>query len=239
MENFKIFSPVESDFNKILNEAKDYYSNNNLEFENIFLKDLVFSEQNNQDKDPFNFIIDPDELKPESKNEEKDDDNKYTNNSLRFITSVKSPKNQKDFIKIYSGPAKQAAQQYGLSEDMILAQIALETGWGKSTPGYNIGGIKADKNWKGKSQILVTKEQGKNGLYITSQKFRVYNSPEEGFQGYINFLMKNNRYKPLIGVSDPYKAAEIMGKTGYATANNYTSNLKQMISQIRKIKKSI
>lgn len=155
------------------------------------------------------------------------------------IASGKVPKTKKDFIKMYGPAARKAAQATGLSEDMMLGQIALETGWGKHAPGYNVGGIKADKSWKGKSRRSVTKEQGEKGLYTTVQPFRVYNSAEEGFQGYVNFLKTNSRYKPLFGVSDPYRASEIMGKTGYATDANYTSKLKNMIREVQRVKSSI
>lgn len=152
------------------------------------------------------------------------------------VKSGSVPKSKKDFIRMYGSTARNAAKSTGLSEDMMLAQIALETGWGKSAPGYNIGGIKADSRWKGKSRLLTTKEDRKNGLQTEKHKFRVYDSPEEGFQGYVQFLQQNKRYRPLFGVSDPYAAADIMGRSGYATDRNYTSKLKNMIKQIQNTK---
>lgn len=66
----------------------------------------------------------------------------------------------------------------------------------------------------------------------------MYDSPQEGFKDYVKFLSVNKRYKPLKGILDPYKAAEIMGKSGYATDANYTSKLKNMIKSIQEAKKS-
>ena len=148
------------------------------------------------------------------------------------------PKSKKDFIKIYGKSAEKASLNTGISTDMLLAQIALESGWGKHAPGYNLGGIKADPSWKGRFKMSMTKEQGKNGLYSTMQKFRVYNNAEEGFNDYVKFLSVNKRYKPLKGVSDPYKAAEIMGASGYATDANYTAKLKNMIKEIQRVKRT-
>lgn len=154
-------------------------------------------------------------------------------------TTVKSPaiKSKKDFLKIYAPLANKAAKETGLAEDLILAQIALETGWGKHAPGNNIAGIKANQGWKGKRQNLHTKEWTKDrGYYNDTAEFRAYDTPAEGFQGYINFLSNNSRYKKLFGVSDPYRAAEIMGTTGYATSTNYTNSLKGLITDIKNIK---
>ena len=73
-----------------------------------------------------------------------------------------------------------------------------------------------------------------NGKYVKKpQSFRAYNTVEEGFKGYIDMLMSNNRYRGLKGINDPYKAAEIMGKTGYATDPNYTAKLQNIIKQLQ------
>jgi flagellar protein FlgJ len=82
-------------------------------------------------------------------------------------------------------------------------------------------------------QTLKTHEQGASGLYNTIAKFRAYNSPDEGFKDYVSLLANNTRYKDLIGVSNPYEAAEIMSKTGYATDKNYKQKLQSIIKQIQ------
>ena len=154
--------------------------------------------------------------------------------------SYSTPSNPKEFLKMYGEVAKKAAKETGISEDLMLAQIALESGWGKSTPGYNLGGIKADPSWKGKRNRLMTTEYDKKkGYYKTPQDFRAYDTPEEGFRGYVDFLMKNKRYKPIIGVDDPFLAAEIMSKTGYATDVEYNQKLKNMVQSVIDWKKKI
>ena len=73
-----------------------------------------------------------------------------------------------------------------------------------------------------------------NGKYVKkSQSFRAYNTIEEGFKGYIDMLMSNNRYQGLRGINDPYKAAEVMGQTGYATDPKYGAKLQNIIKQIQ------
>jgi flagellum-specific peptidoglycan hydrolase FlgJ len=143
------------------------------------------------------------------------------------------PKNKKEFLEKYEAGAIEASRKSGISKDLLLAQVALETGWGKHAPGNNFGGIKAGKSWKGKKQELLTTEY-ENGKHVKKpQTFRAYDTPEEGFKGYVDFLMSNKRYHILKGISDPYKAAEAMGKTGYATDPNYTSSLQNIIKQIQ------
>jgi len=97
--------------------------------------------------------------------------------------------------------------------------------------GNNVGGIKAGGSWKGQSQSLKTKEEGSNGLYSTNQNFRAYGTPEEGFKDYVSLL--KSKYKNVIGVNDPYKAAEIMSKSGYATDPKYKEKLQAIIKQVQ------
>lgn len=65
-----------------------------------------------------------------------------------------------------------------------------------------------------------------------TQKFRVYDTLEEGFNDYIRLLANSDRYASVIGVTDPYEAAELMGKSGYAEAKNYGKSLKDVIDSI-------
>lgn len=149
------------------------------------------------------------------------------------VTTGPVPKNKKEFLAKYGESAERAAKESGISKELLLAQIALETGWGKHTPGNNIGGIKANKSWKGKKQALTTTEHEKGKNVRRPESFRIYDTPEEGFKGYVDFLMSNKRYHVLKGISDPYQAAAVMGTTGYATDPNYTTNLQNVIKQIQ------
>jgi len=147
---------------------------------------------------------------------------------------MSSPKSKAEFLKIYGPSAEAASQETGISKELLLAQVALETGWGAHTPGNNVGGIKANKSWKGKSQNLKTKEQGESGYVDAVEPFRVYDSPQEGFKGYVDFLTSNKRYKNLKGVTDPYEAAKLMAASGYATDKDYGPKLQNIITQILK-----
>lgn len=73
-------------------------------------------------------------------------------------------------------------------------------------------------------------------MHKTNQEFRAYDSPEQGFQGYVDFIKRNKRYNPVKGVSDPFVAASIMGKTGYATDPDYTQKLTSILKTVLKHK---
>ena len=239
LNQFATFKPIEIANDSRVQEARQYYQDNGLVPDNPFMTKFLDQATTTQsipnistpskDMDIAALLANKLTKAPLSTPDEALE--AVSGNAKRSAGPI--PKNAKEFIKMYGPAAQEASWKSGVAKDLLLAQVALETEWGKYAPGYNFAGIKADSSWTGKSQTLMTKEQGKNGLYSIAQKFRVYDSPEEGFKGYISFLMNNKRYKPLVGVSDPYVAADIMSKTGYATDKNYKSKLQSVIKMIQ------
>ena len=162
----------------------------------------------------------------------------------------------KEFIKQYKPFALETERKTGISHLFILAQAALETGWGERGVGNNFFGIKVPKNLVSstpneKKQLLRTNEvlSSANAVfpkifsikkradgkytYVVLDWFRKYDSPEECFTDHAQFFFKNKRYaKALLVRSDPYKFAEEVAKAGYATAPNYADSLKKLIKKI-------
>ena len=135
------------------------------------------------------------------------------------------PTPQEQFIaNIYPG-AKKISDETGSSVEIILAQTALETGWGqKILPGTNnLYNIKADASWKGKSaEFTVPEEDKKNGkVYVSKEKFRVYDSYAESMADRAKFLAENHRYEKA-GLYKPEvkgnleKEAQAIANAGYA-----------------------
>ena len=146
---------------------------------------------------------------------------------------IKTPK---DFLDRYDKLAEESSKQTGIAKELILAQLALESGWGAHVNQNNIGNLKPGAAWKGNRQTLMTKEyDAKKGYSTLNQEFRAYNTPEEGFRDYASFLTSNKRYAGVIGVQDPFKAADIMGQTGYATDPKYAQKLKDVMLKIREV----
>jgi hypothetical protein len=128
-----------------------------------------------------------------------------------------------DFYNTYLPYAQQASQRTGLDPRLILAQSAIESGWGKHAPGNNMFGIKSHGQPGGNT--LGTTEYGPNGAYRTTDSFRAYDHPGDSFGGYADFLLSNPRYKDVMGAQGLEAQAQALGKSGYATDPNYGSSV--------------
>ncbi len=133
--------------------------------------------------------------------------------------------------------AKQAADKLGVSPDVLLSQAALETGWGKHVikdadgqASYNLFNIKADSRWQGNSVVKGTVEY-REGVAVKEQaKFRAYDSYQQSFDDYINFLQTQPRYQQALKLThDPEKFIEGLHKAGYATDPAYADKIKRIL----------
>lgn len=133
--------------------------------------------------------------------------------------------------------AAAAAVKYGINPIGALAQSAIETGWGEHAPGNMYFGIKAGTSWKGKTQVLTTKEEV-NGKTITVQsKFRAYSTPKESFLDYGKLISGNARYKKALNYPDYDQSTDYINAVaaaGYATASSYASTVNNVSTTIKK-----
>jgi flagellum-specific peptidoglycan hydrolase FlgJ len=142
---------------------------------------------------------------------------------------------QQQFIADIYPAAKNLSDQTGTSLELILAQTALETGWGQHVlPGTrNLYNIKADASWRGKTaEFTVPEVDDVGNTYMSRAKFRVYDSYADAMADRGNFLADNPRYVKA-GLFDPgvkgdlEKEAAAMAKAGYATDRSYAEKLIQ------------
>jgi flagellar protein FlgJ len=156
---------------------------------------------------------------------------------------------KKDYLITLLPFAKQIQNKYGIPYLFLLAQTAIETGYGKHTPGNNFGGIKAkpgqDFNllWTTEHVSDVSKypnrdkskdkplPNGKTSIRV-QQKFAKYPDIETGLKEYIKILLLD-RYKAAFNYTDPKLFAAEIKKGGYATDVNYTAKLSKMIDEIK------
>ena len=130
------------------------------------------------------------------------------------------------FLRTYLPYARSVSEQTGIAPEVVLAQTALETGWGKSAPSGNFFGI------KGSGQTLPTQEF-RNGQMVTENAgFRSYASPADSFTDYAKLMMNNKRYAPVLGAQGADAQIEALGKSGYATDPNYAAKLSQIKNSI-------
>lgn len=151
-----------------------------------------------------------------------------------------------DFVNLVRPYARAIARETGIPEQFMIAQAALETGWGKhqirlseNQPSYNLFGIKAGKNWKGPVVEAVTTEYINGVAQKVVDKFRVYHSYEESFRDYANLLLTNSRYSGLLKTQSAVAFAWGLQQAGYATDPYYAQKLIKILNsevfQINKI----
>jgi flagellar protein FlgJ len=124
--------------------------------------------------------------------------------------------------------AKAAAEALGVEPRLLLAQAALETGWGRSMPNeagassHNLFGIKAGGSWNGASVEHATLEH-ENGVTAPQRaSFRAYGSAAESFGDYVNLISTAQRYAgALEHGGDPEAYARGLSESGYATDPKY------------------
>ena len=124
---------------------------------------------------------------------------------------------------------KQAGAQIGVSPRILLAQAALETGWGRSVVGNNIFGIKAGASWSGANVTTPTHEY-ENGQYVAvNGAFRSYPSLDAAVRDFVSVISGSSRYKDALGTGEDagaYGRALIAG--GWATDIEYVQKLQSV-----------
>ena len=155
--------------------------------------------------------------------------------ATNFISASSSqPEN---FVKAVWSHAKTASEATGIPAHFMIAQAALESGWGKheiryadNRPSFNLFGIKAGENWKGAVVETVTTEYINGVPEKMVEKFRAYSSYAEGFQDYANLLLNNPRYAAVLKNQDAAAFAHGLQKAGYATDPMYADKLIRIIN---------
>ena len=138
-----------------------------------------------------------------------------------------------DFVQSLRGAATEAAAAIGARPDVLLAQAALESGWGRHVmhgdggrPSHNLFGIKADTRWQGPTVDVITTEYRHGHAVQEKARFRAYASYEESFRDYVAFLRENPRYGKALAVSDqPRQFMQALQQAGYATDPHYASKV--------------
>lgn len=140
---------------------------------------------------------------------------------------------QKDFLQRMAPHAVQASLETGVPTRLVLAQAALESGWGRreillpdGSTSHNLFGIKAGSGWNGRVAEVTTTEY-RHGIPVKQdEKFRAYASYAEAFADYARLLRDNPRYAEVIlpgrGAEE---AAYALQRAGYATDPDYAAKL--------------
>ncbi len=147
------------------------------------------------------------------------------------------PPAARDFVNKVSTYAREVSQAIGIPAHFVVAQAALESGWGKheirradGSQSFNLFGIKAGRNWSGALTERATTEYVNGVAQKTVEKFRAYGSYAEAFQDYAKLLLNNPRYAAVLQQQDAAGFAHGLQRAGYATDPIYADKLMRIVN---------
>lgn len=142
---------------------------------------------------------------------------------------------RQEFVDTMMPMAEAAAKRLGVDPKYLVAQAALETGWGKhmvkqadGSNSNNLFGIKSH-GWDGGSAAAVTQEFVNGKAVKETEKFRTYDSFADSFHDYVNFLQSNDRYDKALSTSgNSERFMQGLQQAGYATDPQYARKVIQI-----------
>lgn len=143
------------------------------------------------------------------------------------------------FVQTLMPFAESAAKELGVNPSVLVAQAALETGWGKKVinrmgeSSFNLFNIKADRRWEGQHASIDTLEYYDGVAVKERARFRVYNNFEQSFNDYVNFLQTNPRYKKALqSTDDAGTYMRELQRAGYATDPSYANKVMSVLKRV-------
>lgn len=141
-----------------------------------------------------------------------------------------------EFVAALWPVAEKVGYEMGVNPKAIIAQAALETGWGKSVMhdqsgrnAFNLFGIKADARWQGSAVNASTLEYRDGVANREVASFRAYENYEESFRDYADFVRHSARYQQALGNGDDVqKYSQGLQQGGYATDPHYALKIQRI-----------
>jgi flagellar protein FlgJ len=161
-----------------------------------------------------------------------------THEQLGPITKQSAFETPQEFVDILWPVAQKIGEVMGVDPKAIVAQAALETGWGKhiihqsdGKNSHNLFGIKADQRWDGGVAKVSTLEYRQGVAQKEVAPFRVYDSYEHSLKDYANFVKESDRYQAAIKNGKSIKGySEGLQQGGYATDPHYAKKIQRIAS---------
>ena len=160
--------------------------------------------------------------------------------STNAASTTFSPDSPEDFVRELWPCAEAAGKELGVDPRHLLAQAALETGWGKSLPcdaqgnsSFNLFGVKASGDWTGDSVSVRTLEF-EGGVPVPRQaRFRAYASAADSFRDYVSVLRDNPRYAAALNTgSNTHAFTQALQRGGYATDPAYARKIDAIVKNL-------
>ena len=148
-----------------------------------------------------------------------------------------------DFVSALIEPAKQVEQHLKVPYEVVIAQAALETGWGKKIiqtqqgqSSNNLFNIKADSRWQGDKTSKETLEFEQGNMVKKKEPFRVYESLNESINDYIQFLSNGERYQSALKqAGNVEQFLQGLQSAGYATDPNYATKIMGTLKKVTQL----
>ncbi len=152
-----------------------------------------------------------------------------------------------DFMVRHAAAAQKTEAASGIPAHYMLAQAALETGWGRreirgadGRNSFNLFGIRTGANWRGPSVDIMTTEYVNGVPERMVGRFRAYASYEESFADYARLISQSPRYAQVMkSTGDPVAFASALQRAGYATGPHYASALASLIDATARMRASV
>jgi flagellar protein FlgJ len=145
-----------------------------------------------------------------------------------------------EFVSALYPHAEKAAKALGTTAEVLIAQSALETGWGQKMVrqangelSNNLFNIKADKRWQGDKAGVSTLEFEQGVAVKQRADFRVYEDIKQSFDDFVSFISEGPRYQEAIEqASDPSSFIQALQDAGYATDPKYAEKVIKVMQSV-------
>ena len=141
------------------------------------------------------------------------------------------------FVRELLPHAQAASRETGIPAHFMIAQAALETGWGKyqlrdanGQPSHNLFNIKAGSSWRGDTVAINATEYVDGRATTEASRFRAYESYAESFRDYARLISQSPRYAQVVDQQDGAAFARGLQDAGYATDPRSAEKLTQNIN---------
>jgi len=159
-------------------------------------------------------------------------------------TGAASLRERIGFVQKLEPYAQRAASALGVSSDTLIAQAALETGWGRhiasgtgSSSSNNFFGVKSGAQWQGATATATTTEYDGAAASRVAQSFRHYQSVQQGVDDYVSLLQSRGSYRSALGSGSNAGAfAGALTRGGYATDPEYVHKLVATTASVRSLR---
>lgn len=159
-------------------------------------------------------------------------------NDQAYPLAGKTIETPEDYVNEVFPHAQRAARELGVAPEFLVAQSALESGWGKriaedsrGVTSHNLFGIKAGGSWSGPVANAKTLEYADGVAKQEKASFRKYDSFEASFNDYVAFLKSNPRYQDAISnASDSAEFGQALQDAGYATDPEYAKKIQSVMN---------